>query len=365
MLTPFGPLNQLDLRDPATSLKVLSFDKHQIAEGMIVESLFDQLVNKIPKKIDGHDVAILDVETYVTRAPEKFSDVTAFVWERSSAKAGLGRYLQALEKKFKVVQVRFDDKQQEFFARKILNGSAETEWLLLDSYMLAEGRTKVSEYAVSSTVKHENRQLSAFWGYLSNTWGNQLDKYVALPRLLVNWGISPWYKSVWNVDRILVVGEQVWALEVKHKFPFGNEGKLKFGLNNGEACLIRDLTQCKIKVAHLVVVKPIWSKSVSSLRLLSDFEAKDRALVIGAVWEEKHIRNIISRISNTSGGDTTIPGTGSINYKPIAVDEFCVISSLAKPADGAMAISRLLQGLPCEACSEDHLLRMRMEHVSS
>lgn len=43
MQTPLGLVADLDLDSPQTAYDILAHDKHSIAEGMVVESLFDQI----------------------------------------------------------------------------------------------------------------------------------------------------------------------------------------------------------------------------------------------------------------------------------------------------------------------------------
>ena len=358
MQTPFGLLSELDLKKPRTILEILSFDKHQIAEGMIVESIFEQVIDKIPEEIGAQKVSVLDVETYITREAD-FKTVNAFVWERSR-KSGLGRYLRALGRKFNVYLVRFDDNKRVFRVCSIKDGARCGGWLDIEEFMLALGKIKLHEYEVDESVRCEERQLSAFWGYLQGVHGGELAAQVALPRLLVNWGIYPWYKFVWNIDRVLLVGDQVWVLEVKHKFPYGKKGGLKFGLNDGEAYVLRDVVDCGIKAIHLVIVKPHWDVDVSSLNLLSEFKVKERALVVGMLVDGRYIRSILARQSETSGGKTVISGKGRVKFKPLRVGEFSVIGSLAEPNLGAEVLSGYFRGCVGEVCTEDKLIALQM-----
>lgn len=360
MLTPFGPLDQLDLKNPATSQEILSFDKHQVADGMVVESLFDQLIEIVPKNIKNAEVLLLDVETFITREPDDFNNATAFVWERTQNKPGIGRYLLALERKFNVVLLRFDESKKVFNACHISQGRRAGVWRVLEDFMVVLGKQIIHHYEVSESVKDKEIQMQAFWGYLKDIHGVDHAKKIALPRLLVNWGIYPWFKSVWNIDRVVIVGDEIWTLEVKHKYPYERIGCLYFGLNVGEAYVIRDLIGCGIKVSHMIVVKPQWCEGVSSTRMLSNFEVKKRALVIGAVWGRREISNILNRPSEASGGKTTMRGTGSIKFKPIAINEFSIISSLAESERGALSISNLFQGFTGQLCTEEFLRDLRM-----
>lgn len=356
MLTPFGYFSELKLNDIKTSYDILAFEKHQIAEGLVVESLFDQIIKKIPSCVE-QEVSLLDVETFVTREKD-FKTAHVFVWQRSSS-TGLGRYLIALQKKFKVHLIKLDE-TLGFLVCSIKDGRRKGSWVEIETYMQDMGRSKDFVYEVDASVKSEARHLAAFWGYLKDIHGEDLKNSIALPRLLVNWGIYPWFGRVWNVDRVLLVGENVWILEVKHKYPYGEEPNLRFGLNNGEAYLLRDLASCGIKAAHLVLVKPYWDMKVSSSYLLSSFTAKESAVVVGIILSKELVANIIARPSETSGGHTVVSGRGKIQFKPIRVTEYSRLSLLSEPMMCAQKISELLSGNMTSDCTEEMLRSMQI-----
>ncbi|KHL24798.1 hypothetical protein PK98_12935 [Croceibacterium mercuriale] len=75
---------------------ILAGDKHQLAEGLVVEIAFDQIIEDVPARLEG--ATLLDVDTAILdkkRRPDRWH---AFARARLRAQAlGLGHYLQARE----------------------------------------------------------------------------------------------------------------------------------------------------------------------------------------------------------------------------------------------------------------------------
>lgn len=359
-MTPLGSLESLDLKNPQTSFDILAHDKHQVAEGMVVESLFDQIIERIPAAFTGEETHILDVDTFVVRDPKMFTKSYAFVLSWPERKrTGLGRYLKALGKVFTTYQVEYVD-GVGFRTRLVRGGSDAGAWDALESVLAMLSVRSETAYSVDGKIRRQDRQLASFWGYLSQTYGGRLAEKVAIPRLLVNWGIQPWFRSVWNIDRVLLVGDSLWVLEAKHKFPYEHAGRLQFGLNNGEAYLIRDLIRCGIGVIHSVVVKPYWDMSIGSSYLISSFNARQSALVIGRTIDGAGIRQILGSTTARSPGHTTLTGDGRLNYKPLAASDFALLANLADPDAVARGIAQLLDGKAERQCTDAALRAARL-----
>ncbi|MCG4453337.1 hypothetical protein LJY18_08460 [Pseudomonas sp. MMS21-TM103] len=359
MQTPLGHIADLDLDSVQTAYDILAHDKHQIAEGMVVESLFDQIIEYIPKVVGGESALLMDVETFVTRDPEDFLKLHAFVWPRTRGR-GLRRYLDALSKGFNVHLVKWSSSPAGFEASTYVNGTTG-DWVPLEALVEKLGHYHGERYEVTPDVRSQDRQLGAFWGYLRESHGKFLRDRVALPRLLVNWGIQPWFKSVWNIDRVLILDDQIWALEVKHKFPYGEPGPLKFGLNNGEAYLLKDLAKCGIKGLHAIVVKPYWNMNTGSSYLVSNYDVRDQALLLGMIIGKSEIAAILSRPDESSPAHTSVSGKSKPKYKPIPVTDFTPLSFLANREEIAKRICLLLRGKLNEHCTDDQLRALKIE----
>jgi hypothetical protein len=360
MMTPLGVLESLDLTDPKTCFDILSHDKHQVAEGMVVESLFDQIIERIPAAVGGEEVHILDVDTFVVRNPRAFTQGYAFVlsWKRRK-QTGLKRYLIALGKVFTTYQVEYID-GAGFRARLVREGKPASNWEVLEVLLGTLSVRSAKGYTVDSRIRKQDRQLASFWGYLRETYGDRLAEKVSVPRLLVNWGIQPWFRSVWNIDRVLLVGNSLWVLEAKHKFPYEHLGRLQFGLNNGEAYLIRDLVSCGINVIHSIVVKPYWDMNVGSSYLISNYNARQNAIVVGRTIDKAGVEQIIGSATGHSPGHTTITGDGKLKYKPLTASDFALLSNLADPDAVARGIAQLLDGSMEHQCRDENLRAARI-----
>lgn len=218
MDTPWGPLRELDLTDHDLCASILAEDKHQLAEGLVVENLFDQIIDAVPQSLPG--ALALDIETAIVdtgREPDRWH---AFIWVRRQQE-GLGRYLAALGQAFRTWLVRHDEAAGTFTACGWKDGAACDERRPLAMVMGELSQRWPRPVQVASSVRDSSRQKVSFWGYLSDIYGSELGARVILPRLFLNHGIQPWFRRLWNLDRILVHGTDIWLLEIKHKFPFG------------------------------------------------------------------------------------------------------------------------------------------------
>jgi hypothetical protein len=63
MQTPWGELGSLDLADHEVCRTILAQDKHQLAEGLVVERVFDQIFDDVPAHLEG--AVLLDADTAI------------------------------------------------------------------------------------------------------------------------------------------------------------------------------------------------------------------------------------------------------------------------------------------------------------
>lgn len=353
MWTPWGELASLDLADHELCRTILASDKHQLAEGLVVEGLFDQIFDEVPAHLDG--AVLLDVDTAIVKAGQRDDQWHAFVWARSR-QAGLGRYLAALANRFRVWLVETDTPLTTFSAREWKEGAFTGERRPLD-VLAAELSGRRPEYlSVAADVRDAMRQQQSFWGFLSERHGAALGSRVILPRLFMNYGVQPWFRAVWNLDRILVRGDEVWLLEIKHKYPFGR-GALAFGLNAGELGVIARLGEAGIRCLHTIVVKPRWSKDAGAMYLFNNMQMRARAALIGMDLDRAAIGAMLARQRGSSAGHTTFSGTGALSYYPLDAAGFSRIGLLSDaPSFLAAGVAALVHGTPLDPV-EDRWLR--------
>jgi hypothetical protein len=135
---------------------------------------------------------------------------------------------------------------------------------------------------------------------------------------------------------------------------------LQFGLNSGEAYLIRDLINSGINVIHSIVVKPYWNMNVGSSYLMSNYNAKQNAVVVGRVVDKAGIEKIIGSATACSPGHTTMTGDGKLKYKPLTASDFSLLSNLADPDAVARGIAQLLDGCMGHQCRDENLRGARI-----
>ncbi|KJZ63045.1 hypothetical protein [Pseudomonas fluorescens] len=298
--------------------KFLSLDKHTIAEGMVFEDIFDQVMGRVSRYLD-REVVTLNIETFV--AKDSGDKLVAFVWDRG-AEVGLRRYLRALAIKCEVYVVVWDSSENIFYAKPYPSVAKEDKYAPLIDIVSKIGSASLREHKVNDSVRDQARQLGAFYGHLSNVHAGRTKERVALTRYLVNCIIQPWFSGVWNIDRVLLVDEKIIILEAKHKYPFGKGEWSGFGLNDGEAALIGELIDCGMRVLHTIIVKPYWNKNIGSAYLLSNLNARDNAHVLGVELSRLYIDKVLKRKSRAAPAETSINGNSKVYYKTLYVDEF-------------------------------------------
>lgn len=343
METPWGNLADLDLQDRDLAFQILSQDKHQLLEGLVVESTFDQIIRPLATGT-GPVLRPLDVDTVVARGDRGW---LAFVWARSpSTTVGLGRYLLGLEQVADVYLLVIE--AGTFVARRSFGGKRGNSAVPLHTLLAGlTGRAPILP-RVSLMVRDTERQQTAFWGFLNTIYpGQRLWNEVVLFRLLINYGIQPFFRGVWNLDRICLFEDQLgatgqlWMLEVKHKYPMRGS-RLKFGINDGEVQMMKLASLAGVTTMHGIIVKPIWDKTVGSMYLHSDLEMREKAAVIGVVLDLPRLEAISRGQGGTSASDTTITGRGSLSYKTLDARQFQFLGVFA---DGSKSLSGRLADL--------------------
>jgi hypothetical protein len=358
MDTPWGQLKDLDLADRDLCAEILAQDKHQLAEGLVVENLFDQIIDVVPETLPG--AIALDLETAIVdtgRQPDRWH---AFVWVRQK-QDGLGRYLTALERRFRTWLVQLDPVAGTFTASEWKDGGLCGSRRPLAVIMGELSQRYPRSVQVAASVRDRDRQKVSFWGFLSDAYGDQLGPRVILPRLFLNHGIQPWFRAVWNLDRVLVHDQDVWLLEIKHKFPFGRNS-LRFGINDGELGVIRLLGEAGIRCFHAILAKPSWTKDSGSGYLLNRMQLKERAALISTVLDRDRVKAMFDGQQGTSPGHTTFSGSGELGYRSLPATAFSQIGMMSElRGQLAARLGQALVGEPLPAVTDRWLRDLRAE----
>jgi hypothetical protein len=355
MDTPWGRLADLDATDRDLAFRILGHDKHQVLEGLVVENTFDQILRPLEVG-ESPRLKRLEIETVIVDARRKTGNWLALVWARK-ATTGLGRYLLALEKVARVHLVEF--LEGEFLATACSGAKrASGPVPIQDLLGSISGRRPIFS-DVDLTVRDVDRQRAAFWGYLSDTYrGDRLWNEVVLSRLFINFGVQPFFRGVWNLDRICLCDGRLWMLEAKHKYPFGGR-TLKFGINDGELEMMRLAGEAGIGTVYALIVKPEWSRKVGSMYLHGNLEMRRRAAVIGKVMDAAAVASTERDAPGRSPAHTSITGRGSLSYRSIPATGFALLGGFADgPESLSESLLHLLQGREMQSVSDEMLRQL-------
>lgn len=329
METSWGNLYELNINDHKLAESILSLDKHQLIEGLAAECLFDQIMSATPEELD-EKVIPLNVDTIIVDTRIKKERWVGFVWAKTRD-AGLGRYLQALDKAVTVYLITY--RNGNFIVNPTLDGKISGKEKPLYELMSEISIGKYNKFEVNQSVKNQERQRQVFWGFISNYYKERIGEEISLPRILIKIGIQPYFRSVWNLDRAYIIDDQVWILEIKHKYPINGKKGLAFGINIGELNMISKLTISGIKCLHTIIVKPYWSKDTGSMYLLNSLSTREKTAIIAIVLDELCVNEIMTSGSDTSAPHTSITGNSKILYKRIPCSAFKKIAVLSDPTN--------------------------------
>lgn len=358
MQTPWGELASLDLMDGDLCLEILAGEKHQLVEGLVVESVFDQIFEDVPAYLDG--ALLLDVDTAIVDTGSGDDGWHAFVWVRDRERAtGLRRYLAALEKRFQVWLVETDTPLTTFWVRSWSDGKLAPERHTLPVVAGRISGRRPRPLRVAEDVRNAIRQRQSFWGFLHGQHGDETGQRVILPRLFMNCGIQPWFRRVWNLDRILVHGDDIWLLELKHKYPMRGR-LLSFGLNTGELGMIVRLGEAGVRCLHAIVVKPVWSMNAGPMYLFNDLRMRARAALVGIDLDASITSAMLAGRRTSSASHTTFSGEGANSFHTLRCDRFSRLGLLSDSAAVlARGIAGIVSGTALPALEDQWLLELK------
>lgn len=356
MDTPWGLLADLNPDDRDLAYRILATDKHQVLEGSVVENTFDQLLE--PLRGGQQKLIQLDVETIIVPNRNGSTEWAAFVWVRSTTD-GLGRYLEALGKVAKVHFVVF--REGDFWAWPLKVAKRSGDTVTLSALVRSIGNRNGRATEVDASIRDEDRQRAAVWGYLSTFYkGPALWERVVLMRIFINHGIQPYFFGTWNLDRICLYNDQLWMLEVKHKYPIRGKS-LALGINDGELRMMDLATMAGIRTAYMIIVKPVWSKDVGSMYLHAELAKRERAAVIGVMMDRDRIDAVKSGKSGSSPIHTSIDGSKELKFKSIPVADFTFLGNFSENSSViAGRIRAFLEGKPLPQVTDAQLRALKV-----
>lgn len=130
--------------------------------------------------------------------------------------------------------------------------------------------------------------------------------------------LQPASRAIWDLDRFLVDkhGGLIY-IESKHKFPIPSSRT--FGMNIGEVELIKMLAKAHIDCFHVILVKPIWNKNISTIELFSKKETRDKFVWIVA---NAGLDGFFGIEANIAGAHTSIQGKNEVKYVNLNLEAF-------------------------------------------
>ena len=332
LTTPLGPLTDLDLLDHDTCALLLSHDKHQLIEGIVFESIFDQYIAAMRHASDGA-LRPVPIETAIVTLPPSgpgAPDYAAFVWAKTRTQ-GLGRFLIALEKRYRVWLVDWQSESRSFLAAPISGGRLAGDPEPLGHVCAGVSKREPRSMLVAREVRDPYRTNQSVWGYLSSHYGDRLGTEVVLPRIFINWGIQPWFNGVWNLDRMFLYDEQLWHMEIKHKYPMEYAGTLCFGINDGELGQIANIVDCGLRSLHVVTVKPFWERQSGSMYLINDIEARSKASILTMELTQDTVSGAFRAEAARSTAHTSFTGRSSVPFRRFEAKAFRTAGTLSDP----------------------------------
>ena len=363
LTTPLGRLADLDLSDHNLCASLLGHEKHQLIEGIVFESVFDQYADAMQQAADG-SLRPIPVETVIATLPSAGQAAPvygAFVWAKRRTQ-GLGRLLSALESCYHVWLVEWHIEARAFYAARASRGRLVQSPQPLEKVCARVSARGPTPMVVARKVRDQIRINQSVWGYLSSHYGDSLGAEVVLPRIFINWGIQPWFGGVWNLDRVFLCDEQLWHMEIKHKYPMERRGTLSFGINDGELGQIANILRCGLRSLHVITVKPFWKRESGSMYLLNDLEARSKAAILAKELTPSAVSGAFQGGPGRAAAHTSLTGRYRVSYRRFEASSFRAAGVLSdRPSRIAGAIVSQMRGrqLP-PACTDGELRALRI-----
>ena len=340
LLTPFGPLKDIPLDDVDQLKEILvRSDKSRMLEGLVIEAVFNDYLSKLL----GQGIEVLPISLVRTLTVKRQSNsekkfVTSWwIWDHSEddqAATELRGLLapRSHDKEF-LFDCYYNEAERDFFMK---------EWdgiqnIPIQSYMLEKRGQSEPQFSIpSESVIDEHRSQQAFWAGISSQYSDDLFRDVVLYRLFKNCAIQPFFDGVWDIDSLARLPDgKLMQLEVKHKYPRveRRNGKLSFGINDGQLSVMLDLAQRGIKTLHMIMVKPIWSKDLGTGYLLNRIGHRKNVLFLAKLLDKETLLQIQSGQSCQTGAEQSFTGRTGQKARYVDASEFQFLGTLDDPVE--------------------------------
>ncbi|MHC8319208.1 hypothetical protein ACYZT4_00550 [Pseudomonas sp. GB2N2] len=376
--TPLGYFpEEVDFENLTSNESLLTREKHQLLEGLVIEYVAEQFFETPELK---NLINVLDVVTLITKGTSNdrssmLGQYCSFIWKKDDSDIeDFISILQNLALGCANTTYICKEEGMKFYAKK----PSSSKWLPLQSYLRNKraitDAKKIRFPQVDNNSRNNERQLSSILGRLLPAYNKRIIKEVILPRVFKNYIIQPFFRSGWDLDRIFRYQGKLWEFELKHKYPIDNYNFfeeinstnnrycLSFGINEGQANIIKLLAKQGLNTLHLILVKPRWSDQENPGYLFIDEEARKKTLVIGTILTLEKINAILGGELKKAPSKTSYNGSNETNYYRIPRNFFHVIGSYADGKDKlAPNIIKLLDGKLDSVLTTKNLIDNRLE----
>lgn len=321
LLTPLGPLDQLDIENWEVQKDLLSMDKHRLLEGLAIEGTMDSIFKGMPP------YGARPLPLSLLRSVQRGRPNSWWIWNHEPRDPGASRLFDMLESRNpkSVMMCDYDESQRDFVISRYFKRIGES----VQKRLMAQRRLGTPSFESPAPLLQETlRVLTAFFRITEGTHDRDMFRDVVLHRLFKNCAIQPFYDFLWDIDTILEMPDgRLVQLEIKHKYPGGRDS-LFFGLNDGQVRTMLELAKCGIDTFHINVVKPYWDSNSSTGYLMNDPSIRNNILVAGHYLDQQRLELISKGRSGKSGETESLYGKKRQPFKSIPVTEFVRIGTL-------------------------------------
>lgn len=312
LLTPLGPLDQLDVENWEVQKDLLSMDKHRLLEGLAIEGTMESIFKEMPP------LGARPLPLSLLRAAQRGKPNSWWIWRHEPDDSGTGKLFDMLERRNpkSVIMCDYNESQRDFVMSRYFKRTGES----VQQRLMAQRRITVPDFESPAPLLQETlRVLTAFFRITEGAHNRNMFRDVVLHRLFKNCAIQPFYDFLWDIDTILEMPDgRLVQLEIKHKFP-GGRADLFFGLNDGQVRTMLELAKCGIDTFHINVVKPYWDSNSSTGYLMNDPSVRDNILVAGHYLDREKLELITRSRSGSSGETESLYGRKKQSFKSIQI----------------------------------------------
>lgn len=170
-------------------------------------------------------------------------------------------------------------------------------------------------------------QISSIYHGYGKKLGERFQQYCQ-EMMIKDHAIKAENNYMWDFDKFYLGPDgRVIYFEIKHKFPTYN---LKLGMNRGEKRQVERLVEADINAYYVILVKPCWDKTRSSMYLFTDRKARERATWIAGNLADK---DFFTAAMYQADRSTSTQEAYAIKYQNSSINNYVKIGSIAETSE--------------------------------